>query len=365
MQHDYSMITLLKHLGAHRKFILRVTMAVAVLSLIISFLLPVYYQSTTIFYAASERLSAPQSVGNTDRDYYIYGTDDDRDRLLSVATSSEVKGYLIDAFDLYQVYDIDSSSRRGPYEVRLQLEDLYTVQKDDLGGIEISVEDTDRYRAANMANAARDKISTVVQNMIKQSQKNMMDNLSANLMTKEGLIEETDQELRKLREQYQIYDTKAQGGLFAELLTETNAGMSQIQGKLALKGSVPRDSIRKWSAVLKGLETKKTELLKDLQLYNSGVASVMNVEQVLARYSSQYNLDRERYNQLLASYTAPFTALHIVEIAGVPVVKSRPKKAIVIIAATLIAAILSTLFVLIRQSLRQVPWREIFAGDAV
>ena len=87
----------------------------------------------------------------------------------------------------------------------------------------------------------------------------------------------------------------------------------------------------------------------------------MNVEQVLARYSSQYNVDRERYNQLLASYTAPFTALHVVELAGVPVVKSRPKKAIIIIAATMVAAILSMLFVLIREALKQVPWQEILA----
>lgn len=365
MQHDYSMITLLKHLGAHRKFIIRLTMAVAVLSLIISLLLPVYYEATTIFYAASERLSAPQSVGGTDRDYYIYGTDDDRDRLLSVATSSEVKSYLIDRFGLYEVYDVDSTSRRGAYAVRLALDELYKVQKDDLGGIEISVEDTDRHRAAEMANAARDKISDILQKIIKESQKKMLDNLTASLTTKEGLINQTDQALRKLREQYQIYDTKTQGGLYAELLTGTNANISQVEGKLALEGSVPRDSIRKWSAMLKGLQSKKADLTEDLQLYNSGVASVMNIEQVLARYSSQYNVDRERYNQLQASYAAPFTALHVVEVAGVPVVKSRPKKALVIIAATLIAAILSVLFVLIKEALKQVPWKEILAeGEA-
>lgn len=357
------MITLLKQLSAHRKFIIRIIASAAIISLVVSLLLPVYYESTTIFYAANESLAAPQAVGGTDRDYYIYGDDDDRDRLLSVANGGEVKDFLIDKFDLYTVYDIDSSKRRGPYEVRIQLDDLYKVQKNEFGGIDISVEDVDRYRAADMANAARDKVSSIVQAMIKGSQKKMISNITENVAKKDTIINTKDEELQKLREQYSIYDTETQGSLFAELLTSTNANINQVNGKLAMKGSVPRDSIRKWQALLRGLETKKSELVKDLDQYNKGLSQVMKIEQELARYTSQYNVDKERLNQLLATYEAPFTALHVVETAGVPVVKSRPKKAIIILAATFITALLAVLFVLIREAFKQVPWDEVLQSE--
>lgn len=361
MQHDYSLLTLLQQLSKWRKTIYYTTAAAAILSLIISLLLPVYYKASTTFYAASETLSSPSPVGGTDKSYYIYGTKDDRDRLLSISQSGTVFDHLINSFGLYDIYGIDSTSLKGPFLVRKKLSDLYSAQKTEFGGIEIIIEDEDRFRASDMANSAREKISAIVQSMIKESQQKMIDNLRHNISTKEQLITVTDDTLRRLRARYEIYDTKTQGALFAELMTNTAANINELEGKISsIKTNVaPRDSLRKWRAQLSGLTSKKEQITGDLGNYSDGLATVMKVEQELARYTTQITVDKERLNQLQATYDAPFTSLHIIERAHPPVIKSRPKKAIVILASTLAVFMLTVLAVLIAEAYKQVPWDQI------
>lgn len=348
-----------------KKVILYTTATAFVLSFFISFLVPVYYQAQTVFFAANESLAAPTPVGGSDKDYFIYGTDNDRDRLLSVSQSSEVVNFLIDSFKLYQHYDIDPESKKGPHKIREKLEKLYKVKKNQFGGIEMTVEDTEPVLAAQMANGARDKVSSTVQYMIKDSQKKMLDNFSNKIKEKEVLIEITDDSLQVLRGRYEIYDTKTQGALFAELLTNTNSGITDLRGKIkmAKNNYSLRDSINKWQANLAGLEAKKETLMSDLTQYNSGIAEVKQVELELARYTDQISFDKERYNQLKATYDAPFTALHVIEQAYPPVVKSRPKKAIIILASTFLTFVLLLLGIIILETYRKIPWEQVMKGE--
>ena len=361
MQNEYSLIELLGFLNKWRKAILWTTLAAFVLSLIISLLLPVYYKASTVFFAASEDLSAPAPVGGFNRKEYIYGTDDDRDRLLSIAQSNAVKSHLVSTFDLYDVYDIDSNNYRGPHEMMEQLDKLFDIKKSPHGGIEITVEDTDPQRAADMANSARDKVSDLVQSMIKDSQKKLMDGYQEKIVERSQSIASVDDSLKTIRKRYNIFDSGEQGNAFAELLAETNASITEFQGKIqsAKEVGVPRDTIRKWTAQLAGFTSKKSQLLQDASEYNEGIIAIRQMEVQLSRSIDQLSVDRERYNQLLATYKAPFTAIHTVEPAYKPVYKSRPKKAIVVLGATIAAFLLSMLGVMVIELYRRIPWSKI------
>lgn len=363
MQHDYSLITLIRQIYGRRKTIISATAAAAVISLVVSFMVPVYYMSSTTFYAASETLAAPNPVGASDKTSFVYGTDTDRDRLLSMASSGAIADYLIELFGLYEVYEIDSTDVKGPHKVREKLKDLYVAQKTEYGGIEITVEDQDPNRAAEMANAAREWLSDNVQIIIKNSQNKTINNLENSIRSKENLIRVTDDTLQRLRRDYEIYDTKSQGGLFSELITNTEANMQELAGKLDAGNTVPRDSIRKWKAQLKGLQSKKKSLDENLQTYSSGLATVLKVERELSRYTDQITIDKERLNQLRAAYEAPFAALHIIQKADPPVVKSRPKKAVIILVATILVSLLTVLAVLIVEAYRKIDWKAALADD--
>ena len=72
--------------------------------------------------------------------------------------------------------------------------------------------------------------------------------------------------------------------------------------------------------------------------------------------------DRERYRQALSVYNSTFPAIHVLEEAPVPVIKSRPKRMIIVAVAVILAFILSVMGVLIFESYRDVNWKEVYEG---
>ena len=139
----------------------------------ISLLLDNYYESTTTFYASSIDQAKPgQIFGTSSRDLEFYGNDRDNDRLLTIAESNGLVDYMVRTFDLYTHYDIDSTKERAPFNVRQKFNKYYTVIKTKREAIELSIEDTDKELAAEMVNAARNKIDelaiVIVENVLKK-----------------------------------------------------------------------------------------------------------------------------------------------------------------------------------------------------
>lgn len=360
MEQDYSLLKLLKGLAKWKKTILYTTGAAFVLSIVLALLLPVYYQAHTIFYPANESLASPAPLGSKEDKVYIYGSNNDRDRLLSVLKSSEVKNHLIEQFNLFEHYDIDPDNAKAKHLINLKLGKLYKVLKTEYGAIELMVEDTDPQQAADMANSARNRGDQIVQNMVKRAQKKQLDNYKDKIKDREELIRITDDTLQAMRENFEIFDTKTQAGIYAKLLTVTSAHINELNGKLNSNTPAPRDSIRKWKSYLGGAVAKKETLLEDLRNFNKGFADVKQVELELNRYTDQVTFDKEKYNQLFAAYSAPFPTMHVIEEATPPVIKSRPKRSLVVLGSTLLALVLLVLGLIILENYRRIPWQEVF-----
>ncbi len=104
---DYSLLSIVKVLHKWRKYIVYGTAGVAVLAVIVSLLVPVYYETTTTFYAASEDLFKPKTAfGYGDSEVDFYGTSEDIQRVLTVSRSNEVIDYLVDSFDHTHTGDV-------------------------------------------------------------------------------------------------------------------------------------------------------------------------------------------------------------------------------------------------------------------
>jgi uncharacterized protein involved in exopolysaccharide biosynthesis len=66
----------------------------------------------------------------------------------------------------------------------------------------------------------------------------------------------------------------------------------------------------------------------------------------------------ERYNQILAAFNTNIPAVQIVEMAEPPMMKSRPKRSMIVVGAVL-AAFLFTLFAaFLADAYRDVNWKE-------
>lgn len=364
MNQQYNLFSILKTLNKWKMQIAYATIGIAVLSAIVLLLLPNYYQASTTFYATSTDAAqpAPLGYGNGEKTL-IYGGDADVDRLFSISQSSEVYNYLIDQFQLYEHYDIDPNGKKAKVKMYNELAELYTTLKSEYGGIDLTVEDTDPTRARDMANAARDKINEVSQQIIKDMQKTTLSNYRNNIANKQTKSTLLNDSLTRVKKRFDIYDSKSQSEAYASLLTSNESAMEGYATKLDIyknsKLNSAWDSVRKYRVLHTSTEKQVSKLRDKINLFNKGVVKVRKLDQEVSRLNDHLSLDKERLLQLEAAHQAPFDALLVVEEASIPIDKSRPKRSILLILFTLLGFILSIFVAFIIENYKKIDWTQL------
>ena len=366
MEYKDSLLGVVQTLFKWKKPILFTTLIAAVGSVIIVLLLPVYYQSSTIFYAASPDLAMPERMfGTTNEAMEYYGEDEDIDRIMTIATSNELADFLIRTFKLYQHYEIDTTNIKAPYYVRLKLDKLYKVQKTKYDAIQISVEDRDKQLAAHMASAARTKVDEIGQRLIKNSQTELLKAYESKILEKERQLSMLNDSLMTVRSKYGVFNTETQSELLATLLAEAEAKLNNSTARLEVfrsAASVSRDTITNLRAAVQGGQQEVNLLRDKLEKFNQGMATVEMLVQIHLEASKQMGEDKERYKQIRTAQESPFPAIHLVEEAALPIIKSRPKRMIIVLAATALAFLFSAVGALIFDTYRDINWRSIVDG---
>lgn len=363
MEYRDSLLGVIQTLFKWKRPILLTTLIAAIGSVVIVLLLPVYYQSSTIFYAASPDLAMPERMfGTTNEAMEYYGEDEDIDRILAIATSNELADFLIKTFNLYQHYDIDTTNIKAPYYVRLKLDKLYKVQKTKYDGIQLSVEDRDKQIAASMASAARARVDEIGQRLIKNSQAELLKAYESNIQEKERQLSELNDSLKTIRSKYGVFNTETQSELLATLLAESEAKLNNSTARLQVFQNAPnvsRDTITNLRATIQGAQQEVKGLQERLNQFNQGMATVEVLVQVHLEASKQLGEDKERYKQIKTAQQSPFPAIHLVEEAAIPIIKSRPQRMIIVLAATIMAFLFSAVGALIFDTYKDVNWRSI------
>lgn len=364
MNNDYSLIHVLKTLAKWKKHIYIITGIVALLSVIGSLLMPNYYKSTALLYAASPTLANPDPIGGNEKLYYVYGTGEDLDRLFSIANSGTVKSHVIDKFNLAAYYDVDTTSAKGKAKLAAKFNKLYETKKTKFDALEISIEDVDPQIAKDLVEAARLKVEAMAQAIIKESQQLTIESLKEGIQNQEKTLKITGDSLTILKERFGIYDSYSQAEAFALMTTKNDGDIVDKKAQLGImkQFKVKRDSINKVKAQIAGLEAKMLKMDTVISLFNEGVLSVRLMEVAQNKGVEEVSLEKERLKKLESTFNKSFTAVHIVEKETVPVEKSRPKRSIIVIGLTLLAFVLSSLAVLLIDSTKNINWREIYAG---
>ncbi len=354
VQKDLKLTDVIKQLLARRKYILGISFGTAVGTAIISLLLPVYFKATTLFYAASPDLASPEQIfGESNTTTRYYGTDSDRDRLFSIAGSSVVTDFLIAKYHLYDRYEIDSTKAKAAYHVKQQLLDLYTVEKTKYDALELSVEDKDPQIAASMANDARERINEEAQRLIRESQQKMLDTYQKTIREQSAFLKTLEDSLRQLRNTYGVYNIESQS---EQLSTQLSSEQRQLTfDKARLKryreiGGIPRDTIRYLQASISAREQSLKEVQNRLEQFSQGMSHIQMLEESHEEISQKLSKLQTRQKQLQTALQSGFTALHIVETAKVPSIKSRPKRSILVILATMAAFMFAVFGVLLYEN---------------
>lgn len=357
MNQNESLLDIFVLLYKKRKRILLATFFVAVITAAVSLLLPNYYEANTMFYAASPDLAQPISVD----DRKIYGTDSDLDRLFSIAQSNELKSYLISTFDLFDHYEIDSTSKKGKEKLLLKLDKLYNTKKTKYDAINLAVEDIDPAFAAEMANSARVKINELAMNLIRNSQKAVIEGLKKSVADKTTHLTLLNDSLYNMRKKHNIFNTVSQGEAYGTSIVSLEGKVQNLASQVALLKELngPADSINVLSAKLAGSRKQLKTLKQNIKDYNEGYPSIISIEQERKEFNNQLLYDKERLSKLESAYNSDIDAVHVIQQAEVPVIKSRPKRSFLVIGAAFLAFVLFCLWVILLDQFTN-NWKEQF-----
>lgn len=363
-----NLLSVIGTLFRYRRPILWATFLTALGSMLITVLfLDNMYKATTSFYPLSSDVFKPEQMfGTSNKDMEYFGTENDVDRLLTIGQSGDMYNFLIKKFDLYKHYKIDTSSERAPIKVREALERLYSVQKTKTNSIEVSVEDKDRVLAAEMANAARDKIDEIAQRIVREVQLNQIRGFESSFLQKEKVMGVVGDTLAMMRTRYGVIDPENQTEAVTKSSVEARSNFIRSKAKFeAMKGirTLSQDTVALQGATVKGYEEELKESAEMLRKYNEGFNKVSLMKELYEQDRNQLGRDKQRYLQLKVAYETPTQALKTVEVASVPIDKSRPKRSIIVLSTTLIAFVFMFVGALLADNYKDVNWAEITGSE--
>jgi len=324
MEQKENLIDILRILLRWKKPILYTCLGIGGLTALISLLLPNYYESTTIFYAASMDQAKPEQIfGTSTNNTSFYGNDHDNDR-------------------------------------------FYQVLKTKRDAIELSVEDTDPEQAAAIVNAARDKVDELYVKIIRGQLTTLEQSLIKNIDDKETSLQVVNDSLLAAKTRYGIYDAENQGEVFAQQLLRVESKLSRESAKLETFGrlrSVPRDTISFLKAAIAGYK-KELQLLEKKQiLFNKGLSDVTILERQQKELANRLSYQKVQLNQLVTASETSLSGINLIEAGTVPVMKSRPKRSIIVVSAVLMAFLFSVIGILLFDAYKEVDWKALWVGD--
>ena len=365
---DDNLLEVIRLLFKWRKHLITTVAIAAIGSVIISLVLPVYYEATTTLLPVNPLLKSPNHVfGTSTENPEPFGTEEDLDRMLAIAESKELTDYVIQKFDLYNHYDIDTTDVKAPYKIKKKLFKLYTAQKNEFGEIEITVEDKDKDLARDMANAIRKKMDEIDQKLMKENQLPTVKMYERELDGKDTYLKLMKDSLSNLRQQYGIYDIKAQGEFVSQTIPKLQSQLAGARSGLNYyKGIGQRDSAQVLEARVRELSGQLSAFSGtgegfNLSTFNEGREKILFIEQFLESYSEEVAEQREIYRRYKSVAESNIPSIYTVEAAYTPVVKSYPIRWLIVVGSTFVAFVLAIMAILLLDRYSDVKWSEILS----
>ena len=371
MKQNDSLLGVIATLWRWKKPIILITLLAAIGSIIVAMTLPVFYKANTTFYAAHQDQLKPEKMfGGSTRETYIYGGKEDIDRITTIGNSAELKDALIKEFDLYEHYGIDPNSSTARFSAHDKLLELYSIQKTKHDALTIVVEDEDPIYAANIANGAREHIDKINQNLITSRAEKTLASFEKKIAERESLVKHLQDTLTLLKKQYGIVDILTQGETIAKIAAESEADLIKnrsILKSLEFNPLIEPDTIAVLKARVQGLEAQFRSLTStksggnfNLSKLNKGKPIIQSLQNMYSTNFGQLAWEKDRYRLLKMSSEADISSIHLIDAADPPVIKSRPRRSILVAGATMAAFLFSALLSLILNSYKNTNWKEVF-----
>ncbi|ARA94540.1 hypothetical protein AWN76_016155 [Rhodothermaceae bacterium RA] len=345
-----------------RRFILGTTMAVAVLSVVLSLMMPVWYRASTRLLlpegSGSGGLSAMLGDLGPAAAALLGGGGGDTDRYFSILSSRRVLDRVVSTFDLETVYETTDSETPRADAIRLLQDNVEFVIDQEYGFIAVEVYDQDPERAAAMANFFVEELNRVNSELLSQNAANYRRFMEQSLRETEAALDSALAALQRFQERHGVIDLPTQTQAFLQNIAalRTDVLQAEIQAEVLRRQYGP-DNPRvramqdaaaaaqtRYEAAFQGSErmlpvpqTAVPELARQYAKLQQEVLIQGEILKFVRPLYEQARFDEQREKM----------AVQVLDPAVPPERKAKPKRSIIVIMATLSAGMLAVLFVLL------------------
>ena len=358
---EVSLLDLFIVVAKHKKFILGLSLFVAVLALAISVLMPNIYTGTTTILPPQQSQSGASAMlaqigGLAGLAGGAAGLKNPNDIYVAMLKSRTVAGSLIKRFSLMKLWKIDIQHPSDAYKALANVTNI-AAEKD--GTITIAVDDEDAVRSAELANAYVDELVkfTSVLAVTEASQRRLFferqfalakDNLSKaeaaarQALQTDGLVKVDDQGRAMVentaRLRGQITVKEVQIGAMRTFAADRNPDLQLAEQELA--------ALKRALAKIEGTEGTKSATNSQS---GHGSESLRLLREV--KYNEVvYELLAKQFELAKIDEAKDSSFIQVIDKAIKPDRKSKPRRALIVLFSTLVAGAIGVLLAFVREA---------------
>lgn len=339
-----------------RRLVVRVTLAAAVAAVVVSLLLPNWYAATSTILPPQESGTGGTLVNMFNQLGMDLGaggllsSTPATDVMIGVLKSRHIRGKVVDRFDLVSVYD----AKTREHAVK-ELGDHLRVNTTAENLIEIQVEDKNRQRAADMANAFTEFLDQYHRETSVDRARRTREFIESALSENRERLDEASLELRKFQEEHGTVELTEQTRATVEALALLQTEQTELRiQKGVLSGYAKPDQIE-----MRGIEARLEEVGSEISRLAGGTSSaevgtdsgaLLPLSEIPGMGLDLANLTREvmvrsRVLEFLASQleeariqeSRDLEVVSILDAAVPPLKKIRPRRSIICILTVILA----------------------------
>lgn len=361
---EIDLVELLIIIAKHNRFIVKLTIGAAVLSVIVAVLLPNIYTAKTMIMPPQQSQSSAASMmmGQIGALGGLVGLDKTpSDLYVAMMKSRSIEDVLIKSHNLLEVYDVKTYMA-----ARRQLEDKVRITADKQGMISLEFDDKDAKRAADVANSYIDELDNLVRKLAVSEASRRRLFFENQLKEIRGNLETSELAMKQLQERTGVIQLEGQSGSILGAEAGLRAQIAAKEIELSAMRSFATQQNPDYLRVAQMIASMRAQLAKltrdshpeDGEMATKGEIPRMSIEYIHKMRDLKYNEKLfEFIEQQLASArideAKDAAVIQIVDKAVPPEKKSKPLRAVIVLFAAVAALFIGILGAFMKETIER------------
>lgn len=327
---DFDSSNLLLFVFRWKKPLIIVSLLAAVLSAIFSapmFIKPKFESTVIMFPTSTASISKSLLAKNnpSKEDLLAFGEEEQAEQLIQILNSDEIRGRVVEKYNLMQHYDIDTSAQYSQTKLFKEYESNITYKRTEFQSVRVDVLDTDPVIAADIANDIAALVDSVKNRMQKERAYKAMRIAEAEYLEMKAYVKMLEDSLNTMREMG-VNDYESMAERFNEYYAKS---------------------------ILEGNTRASEKLEQQLKILSKYGGAYVSIRDMLEHEKEQLSHLRAKYQEAKVDAEQTLPHKFIVNSAFPAEKKSYPIRWLIVLVSTVSTFILALLVIIAYENIRK------------